>query len=350
MPVRTPHALASGAPSIEITLLSIAAAGELHATKITHARNRTRELYDEVDRAARHIDTRGMRVTPLLLLAACGGGSKTDAAIDSGPRCNPVAPFGTPVLVEGVNTDANEVTARLSPDELTIVYARSSTAPHDLYLATRTSIDGAFGNEQLFVSPNSIYSDVWPNLSPDGLALYFSSDRPNPGTFNTLRATRPTIDQPFGAATTVTGLDAGDITGYLISSGTAFYFASSVRPGLGGADLYRATIDANGTFGNVAAVTGLVNTSANEDQPVVTADELRVFFRRSVAGEEDIYSSARTTTGEVFGPASAVEGLAMAGVNEEPSWISPDGCRLYFFSRMPGGPMMQNIWVASRGL
>ena len=65
----------------------------------------------------------------LLLLAACGSsGHKPDAMIDAGPRCMPTAPFGAPVPVAGLDSTFDDQGARLTADELTVVFARSRTS------------------------------------------------------------------------------------------------------------------------------------------------------------------------------------------------------------------------------
>jgi hypothetical protein len=61
--------------------------------------------------------------------------------------------------------------------------------------------------------------------------------------------------------------------------------------------------------------------------------------------------ASRTTSSDGFGAAMPVPGLSVAGVNEVPNWISPDGCALYFHSNAPdsmGSRGEDDIYVAIR--
>ncbi|TMQ21581.1 MAG: hypothetical protein E6J90_13965 [Deltaproteobacteria bacterium] len=69
--------------------------------------------------------------------------------------------------------------------------------------------------------------------------------------------------------------------------GSSLYFASA-RSGV--LDLYRASRGAGGVFGTPQPI-GELNTPAIEADPVLTSDELIIYFTRS----DNIYVSRRTT-------------------------------------------------------
>ena len=304
------------------------------------------------------LETRDMRtrlglVASLLAIgSACGGGGDGDAAVDTGPRCDPAAPFGAPVLVGGINSDDDDVSARLTSDELVVFFAHGTGGKYDLWTASRASSAEPFGSPTLVTTANSVYDDEWPSPSADGLALVFESDRPTPGTFHILATRRDSLTSPFAPPVMMAGLDANDLTPFVVASGRTVYFASKARPGLGADDLYRAELDASGAAMNPTAVTGLVNTSDDEDQPAVTADELHIYYRHATPTESDIYVSSRPTASDLFSPPVPVAGLAEPGIHEGMDWISPDGCNLYFHSDAPTdmmtGPKLFNIYMASR--
>ncbi|MBA3463345.1 MAG: PD40 domain-containing protein [Deltaproteobacteria bacterium] len=289
-------------------------------------------------------------LVPGLLVACESGGSATDAAVDeAAPRCDPAQPFGAPRLVLGINTDADDATARLSPDETEIAFARRTSGVWDLWRATRAADDGPFESPVLLTTVNSVSSDLWPSVSPDGLTVFFDADRTTPGTFHIWRSTRSSTAVPFGPPMPRPELMDRDLHP-LVANQTALYLTSTVRGGFGGADLFRAALDPSGMIGAPVALVGGVNTAMDEESPALTADERVIYFRRSDATLSDIYTASRSTATDGFGTSSPVPGLDVAGVGETPNWVSPDNCRLYFHSNADsgGGPAGLNVWMVTR--
>lgn len=283
------------------------------------------------------------------LLVACNDEAPTpDAMPDAAPRCDPSAPFGPPEPVLGLNTPDDDVCARLSPDELTIVFTRRRPdSPYDLFTASRPSREAPFENVALLATVNSINNDLWPTVTPDGLLLMFDSDRTT-GVSHIYASRRASTDERFGSAMPAPALMDGD-RHPMLANGRALYFSSATRDGLGAGDIYRVEVDSTGATSMPMTVVGGVNTVDNELAPAVREDELAIFFYRLVDGEPDIYMATRSTPQDGFGPASLVPGLAPMGANEVPNWISPDGCTLYFHSDKPDGAGGEDLYVARRG-
>jgi len=294
------------------------------------------------------------RLAVAFVAAGCGGDPATvDALIDAGPRCDPAAPFGAPELIASLSTDLDDVTARLSPDELDVVFSRRTGGLYDLWTARRPSIDEPFGAAALLTSVNSVNNEIWPALSPDGLVLMFDADRTTPGVFRIWSSTRASTTAPFGPPSPRAELMPGELHATLPTD-RALYFASGARPGLGAADIWRAEINDGGGIAGPIALVGGVNTADDEVTPAVTADERQIFFRRTTgvapAIEDDIFTSSRSTPQDGWGPSAPVPSLATAGVSETPSWVSPDGCHLYLHATIGGGPLGVNLYVAKRPL
>jgi hypothetical protein len=87
--------------------------------------------------------------------------------------------FGEPVELAGINTAAREEGFSLSNDGLTIVFAsnRMGSADLDIWTATRPDPASQFSEPQNLSQLNSPVSDGDAMLSPDGLELFFSSER-----------------------------------------------------------------------------------------------------------------------------------------------------------------------------
>jgi hypothetical protein len=305
-----------------------------------------------------------MRFPLLGLAAAMVGGCgedppPIDATVDAAPRCNTTKQFGEPVLIESLNTDFDDATPRLFPDELGIVFARRSAAGNfDLWTATRTSRDEPFGAPSLLTTVNSINSDMWPSQSADGLTLIFDADRTTTNTFRIWMSTRLSVTSPFGPPALRPELMPNEFHG-ILANDRALYFASTARPGEGRADIWRADVSTTNTIGNPIALVGGVNTDEEELAPALTPDEKTIVFRRSTTTppvppetmptfEYDVYTASRSTPQDGFGPSSKVDTLAMPGIVETPSWVSPDNCALYGFTNAPGGPGGLNLYVAVR--
>ncbi|MDV2450939.1 TolB-like protein [Xanthomonas hortorum] len=142
------------------------------------------------------------------------------------PAASGLAEFG----IEGmgvVSTPANEARATLSPDGQRIVWASDragGAGGWDLWQAQLSS--GRWQNAQP-LPINSTHDETSPLFSADGRWLLFASTRPG---------------------------------------------------GAGGADLYRAPVDAQGGIGAVQSLGAAVNSRGNERSPTLSLDGTRLLF------------------------------------------------------------------------
>ncbi len=147
-----------------------------------------------------------------------GGGSPTDGpshATDGGEvdvaadAQGPPGPHGwypaTPV--PGVNTAATETDPSFTDNDLTIVFTSDragGTGGLDLYIGTRASLSDPFTVREL-TELNSTATDQSPEISTDGLTIYFSTTRSGSNAL-IYSATRASTSAPFGAPAEVVGL------------------------------------------------------------------------------------------------------------------------------------------------
>lgn len=98
--------------------------------------------------------------------------------------------FAQPKLVEELARPGEVIVdAQLSEDGLLLVFTRSlvdGDDPGDLFAAERLSLTEPFSEPSALKGVNSAFDDRDPWLSPDGLTLYFASDRS--GDFELYRA------------------------------------------------------------------------------------------------------------------------------------------------------------------
>jgi hypothetical protein len=293
------------------------------------------------------------------------GGSSSDAANDSpadvadAARCNPTATFGVPIPLTELNVaGADSEYARLTPDELTVYFDLGTNggggATFLIYSAARGSQDASFAAPALVSGVNTTALQRAPSVTQDGLFLYAFTGVST--SYQISVATRANTIAQFGALSAIAGVNnapdnAGD---YVLPDNSALYFFSDRSGGAGGFDMYRSA-RVSGTFQTPVALAGtLINTAVDELAPIVTPDELTLYFgssRGGGLGSYDMYVSRRASTNDTWGTPVNVSELNTPAT-DFPTWISADSCVLYFTSeRVPDGGTGPNyaMYRAGRG-
>lgn len=263
---------------------------------------------------------------------------------DAGPACDQSAPFGTPKPVGELNDPVEfDGTLRLLPDELGgYFWSRRGGGDGDLYFAERASVSSAF-SIRLVQGVDTAMSELDPTVTSDGSILVFR--RSGPGN-DLYVATRSGPPDTFSMVTAIAIVNtANDETQcFLPLDRDELYFQS---PRTGGGDVYLSTRTAT-SFSAPTLVAGIA-TASDEGDPVVTPDGLTIYFRSDRAaalGGYNIYRATRAAVGDAFGNVQLVPNVNTAA-DDGPSWISPDGCRLYISSDVAGS---NDIYVATRGV
>ena len=263
--------------------------------------------------------------------------------VEAGP-CNLSAPFQAPVPLSSLDTPAFAAPARLLPDELTVFFERVDVdAGDDLYVATRGMLLGKFGAPSPITELDMLGADQGdPTTSPDALDVVFASNRAGGlGANDIWQATRDASTSPFGTISPTPNINStqDDVHTYYVPG--ALYFASNRTSAY---HIYRAA-QLSGGFASPISIPEL-SSQAVDWGPVVTTDELRIYFSstRADSGTFDVYTSTRMTSSQPWTAPTLVTELAGFG-NTIPSWISPDGCRLYLSSDHSGN---EDMYMASK--
>lgn len=202
----------------------------------------------------------------------------------------------------------------------------------------------------LLPNVSSTGSDFGPALSPDGLTLYFASNRAS--GFELFQATRSGPYGTFSAATQITELGSSSTEAgpSIRGDNLEIFFYSNRAGGTGSLDLWRATrATPTGTFSTPVEVTEL-NTTGSDSGPSITADGLTIFFatsRTGGMGGNDIWTSTRPTLAAPFATPTPVTELNSTTNDGDPQ-ISADGLTIVFESTRPGGMGGSDVWFASR--
>lgn len=284
---------------------------------------------------------------------------------DGGPRpsdgaaCDLDAPFGAPVLVPVIGSpEDDDVVARLSSDELLIFFGSDrardrSREPtnddRDIYIASRTKRTEPFGAPERVAELTTEHAESAPMLTLDGRTLFFESTRPESVRHAIWVATRTETGR-FTDFRRLTNLDSpGDERAPFFSpADDALWFGSNMHDPDGKFALYRAKRNGAG-FDPPERVPELFTPDAHW-HPVLSADGLTIYWASNRAdggaqGDFDVWRARRDTPSSAFGIPENVRELNTPDA-ELPTWLSPDGCRLYIQRRSATQP--SSIYLAEK--
>ena len=208
---------------------------------------------------------------------------------------------------------------------------------------------------------NTQYNDTYAILTPDGLTVYFTSDRPGGlGGDDLWVSRRESTDAPWGEPENLAVLNGpfNDSLSVLSTSGNIMYFHSDRPGGCGAGDLWTSRAEPGSDEWTAPVNMGcVVNTAATEIAPAFYAnDELglsTIYFgsnRPGGIGGFDVY--ATTTTDEdlehaVWSPGVLVPDLSSPG-RDTRTFVRRDGREIFITSDRTGGVGGLDIWVATR--
>ncbi|MCP4452639.1 MAG: hypothetical protein GY809_14350, partial [Planctomycetes bacterium] len=99
-----------------------------------------------------------------------------------------------------VSTFGHEGMGGVTPDGLSLILGNNRSGQFDLWMTKRATTDSSWGTRQKLAEPiNTEFFDGGPSLSPDGLSLYFNSNRPGGyGLYDIYLSTRSTLQDAWG--------------------------------------------------------------------------------------------------------------------------------------------------------
>jgi hypothetical protein len=207
-------------------------------------------------------------------------------------------------------------------------------------------------------SLNTAALEGCPIESPDGLELFFASDRDGGvGGLDIWVARRTSTDAAWNEPVNL-GEPINSAANDFCPSpmgGNRFFFVSN-RPGPCGAghgpDIYVSRRHPSGTFGTPQNVGCAVNSAAGEASPSLVQQEPggpALYFssdRPSALGGSNLYVSR--FRGGRFQPATLVPGVNSAGASDARPNVGRNGLELVFDSDRPGGEGMFDVYVSTR--
>ena len=208
-----------------------------------------------------------------------------------------------------INSKFHEATPVFTKDGKTMYFTRNNFLDGKrgkdsknvtlLKIYKSTLEDGQWSNITELPFNSNQYSVAHPALSLDDATLYFASDMP--GTLGQSDLFKVTINEN-GTFSTPENLGPkinteGRETFPVISGDNELYFASDGRPGLGGLDIYVTRLDQNQNFGEIKNIGEPVNSPKDDFAFLINSETRKGFFtsnRDGGKGFDDIYKFTET--------------------------------------------------------
>ena len=205
---------------------------------------------------------------------------------------------------KNINSKFNESTPVFTQDGKTMYFTRNNFLDGKrrsdekrvtlLKLYKATLVDGKWQNITELPFNSDQFSVAHPALSTDGKTLYFASDMP--GAFGQSDLFKVSIneDGTFGKPENL-GSEInteGRETFPYISGDNELFFASDGRPGLGGLDIFVSKINSDLNFEEVQNVGEPINTKQDDFAFIINSETRNGFFssnRENGHGFDDIY-------------------------------------------------------------
>jgi len=159
--------------------------------------------------------------------------------------------FDEPVkLEETINSGGQEIAASISKDGSTLYFASSRKdgfGGTDIYISKKLPIGGWGPPQNLGPEINTPFDEDFPNISPDGSSLYFSSKgHTSMGGYDIFKAMWSTKKKKFVNVRNI-GYPLNtshDDMNFRVSGTGRYGYIAAIRPeGLGGFDIYRVTFN-----------------------------------------------------------------------------------------------------------
>ena len=246
-----------------------------------------------------------------------------------------------PVAQTAINSQWLDTECFVLPDGLTLYFASDrmfDPGGHDVYAATRPTLDADFTNPVVLGSISSVDSEG-RLVTADGYVGYYWSDGVTGLTSDIMTVTRTDLGQPFAGAgaqpvpslaTATWEYDPWptpdgrrvyvSITDMVVGGNQALWFVERASP----AD----------AFGPPQLVS-TVDTPDYEDNPALSGDERLLVFSSNRGGDHDLYYARRMDRDAVFDPPQPLPVVNTEYSESEPC-ITERG-ELLFSSDRPGG-------------
>lgn len=269
------------------------------------------------------------------------GAPLDDAGVDTSDAGRTQPRFGAPVPVQGIRSDGDDVWDPSMTFEGVELYFASSTGaagPSDIWVSRRISVADPWGPSVVVAELSSASNDDAPDVSADGLAMVFASDRGGDG-MRLYASRRRTRDLPWETPQRLEGLGAASRDGAPTQDRAqlALMFASQ-RGAATVPHLFVASRPGGASAWSGVMEVSALNSAWEDTDPSLYSDGRAVMFasrRNTNGGATDLYEATRRDGNTPFASLEAVIELNTAASEEDP-WLTQDGRHILFVSDRSG--------------
>lgn len=211
--------------------------------------------------------------------------------------------FAEPTLVSEINTKWHDGPATISADGNTMYFSSESFLEKEfvkdkanrlkqgqVFIYKATKNNGKWSNVQPVSFNSKEYSVSNPSLSMDGKTLYFASNMPGSMGGNDIWKVTVSADGSFGTPENL-GVKVnteGQESFPFITDDNRLFFASDARKGFGGLDVFMIDLNKNGEAENVGAP---VNSAKDDFSFSMNMQKNMGFFSSNRDGNDNIYQA-----------------------------------------------------------
>lgn len=263
-----------------------------------------------------------------------------------------------------INTDQDEYVPTITADESVLIYTyrgeKSKGGKMNAFL--QPDPNGQFtediymsvkANDQ-FIAPialdsiNTLAHDAAVSLSHDGQILFIYRDNGDDhGDLYQSHLIGETFTKPVKLRGVVNSY-SWDGHCSLSPDGQTLYFSSERGGGYGGRDIYKATLLADSTWGNVVNLGDSVNTRYDDDAPFIHPDGITLYFSskgRTSMGGYDIFQSTMNEIDSTFKKTEHL-GYPINSTDDDIYFVlSALGNNGYYSSGKKGGQGLKDIYL-----
>ncbi len=255
-----------------------------------------------------------------------------------------------------INTPNDEDIPLVSADESVIIFSKTDARPETKDIVSASGVYLSVEENGNWLKPALInkgsINDKAIAVSPDGLTLFLYHEDSN-GNGDIYRSDFDYFE--WSAPQKLKGeVNSGAWEGScsMSADGKYLYFSSDRTGGLGGKDIYRATLLPNNIWGDVINLGENVNTATDDDCPFIHADGTSLFYSskgRNSMGGYDIFQSKWKEKEAVY-----TEGINLGYPINSPDndlyyTLSASGNTGYYASGKAGGEGLKDIYKISDG-
>jgi len=269
-----------------------------------------------------------------------------------------------------VNTEASEYVPVISSDESVLIFTyrgpKSTGGRQNIYnqpdpygiffedVFSSNRVDGKWSDPQsLGTNINGVGHDACIALSSDGQKLFvYKNLTPGMGDIyiSHLQGKEWSIPEPLKGDINTPNYWEGSIT--ISADEKTVYFASERPGGYGGRDLYKATLQPDGSWRDTMNLGPGINTPYNDDAPFIHPDGTQLYFSsegHNSMGGYDIFRVDLQLDGKWSEPVNV--GYPINTTDDEKFYVlTADGKKGYYSSGKPGGYGQQDIYTVEPGV